>query len=733
MRAIYQKKINDIVTPSMEEHFTVDHEGLYVIEITASAKSWWQNTFDLRKFFKKDSLTIRIDDQEVAPQKKKLRADDLWNGNVLKGNTLTVYVVMYFEAIAHSLSFTTHSKPLLDHITIFSLDQQFFELTTLKAEKRDRTPWLLFLGHTTAAFSSLSIAARAEKANDDDDDLKLVIDGTLEKNTDRTAHKDWYWCGKILKGAEKIFQKEFSDHALVSRIDIHADGAPKITALRIGIKKQMIIYSKKDVQRYTYRGPDGTHDYNRFDSDILDAVNTWNKEFNDAYPPPEFLHPNLVKAMVYVESKMGYYEAADYPSYPDVMQVADPRNPAIHTLNNDGWLSKKGILAQEKEWKKGKFAVVNYGGKANGASPAESIRWGIRWLYHIAQGITHEKTRFWRPWKEAIARYNGGGDPAYSEKVYDTYQRSVDRQSTKHPIQLFLFLTLFLPLVAIAAFSAGAVLRQPGDAALRKEVGNLQESNDMRSVDIENIVNGMIKDMLVSYERQDHYYYSDFFQEPYTLCKKYEQECFWDLIFPSYLTDIISASKNMKNFLSAMSQFDIVTPATSILGDFDNDRVNELIVMLDDPLNHAYLRIMIVDQGGSMLKYSEQKIDRPYIGGTPHAVDLTGDTIPEIIVYATGGRQDIQAYIFQYDRDALHLLYAFERNYLRADVIFSDQNGNHIPEIIVRGEQYGDECMACEHAYIEEVFEYDQRSKTFVLLSSKLDKKDETGYTNLNE
>ena len=49
-----------------------------------------------------------------------------------------------------------------------------------------------------------------------------------------------------------------------------------------------------------------------------------------------------------------------------------------------------------------------------------------------------------------------------------------------------------------------------------------------------------------------------------------------------------------------------------------------------------------------------------------------------------------------------------------------DQNGNHVPEIMIRGEQYGDECMACNHATIEEVFEYDVTSKKFLPLSSKI-------------
>jgi hypothetical protein len=243
----------------------------------------------------------------------------------------------------------------------------------------------------------------------------------------------------------------------------------------------------------------------------------------------------------------------------------------------------------------------------------------------------------------------------------------------------------------------------------------------------------MIEEKIAIYERQDRYYYGDLFQEAFTLCARHDDECAWDIIFSPYLSDIISKSKGMKNFLSVMDQLDTVTPYTSTLGDFDNDGVNELLVVLDDPLNHEYFTTMIIDQNDTVLKRTDQKIGRPYIGGSPRALDVTGDAIPEIIVYATGGRQDIQAYIFQYDSGALRLLQAFERNYLRADFIYTDLNGNRVPEIIVRGEQYGDECMACEHAHIEEVFEYDSRSSAFIHISSTLDKNDDTRSAPFNE
>ena len=189
----------------------------------------------------------------------------------------------------------------------------------------------------------------------------------------------------------------------------------------------------------------------------------------------------------------------------------------------------------------------------------------------------------------------------------------------------------------------------------------------------------------------------------------------------------------MNAFMEAVQALDIVNAHNFSYDDLDNDGTPELVAVLMDFLNHEYLDVLVVDSRDNGLTITRTELDRPYIGGPLRIIDLTGDVIPEIVVFSGGGRQDVQAYIFQYRNGLLTLLFPIERNYLRADFIYSDQNGNHIPEIIVRGEQYGGECMACDHPRIEEVFEYEPSSETFVLLSSKLEKTKETPYNALIE
>ncbi len=580
---------------------------------------------------------------------------------------------------------------------------------------RDRIPWLVFIGANSISLSTFSITATAEKRQQDDDDLRVSIDSAIIKNDSTNAHHDWYWCEKILKGAPKIFKKDFDKNVSPIRIDLDADGTPVINTLEITVSSKEtrpLIFTAKDVRPYTFKGVNDREDYNRFDTEIVDAANHWNLAFNDRYPPPELLHPNLVKAMIYVESRMGYFETGGYPSYPDVMQVANPSNPAIHALNNDGWRNTKGVLAQEREWKDGAIATLDYKNSANGMSSGESILWGTRWLYHCAQGITEEKTRYWKPWKEAVKLYNGGGNPTYAQEVYDVYLRGVDQRNNNH-IKLFLLISFTFLSASFAGIFFG-VYAIPSTQKMIQ--GEFVEPTIIES--IEEKVRAVMDRKLEIYKKQNTYYYGDMFRDASVLCSRHGKQCSADYVFYPYFTDLVRYARSMDTLLEAAHPLDIVTAYNSSVGDFDNDGVNELVVVLHDELNHDYLDVLIIDERDKTLHRAQQKIDRLYSGGPPRVVDLTGDAIPEIIIFSTGGRQDIQAYIFQYNDGALDLVSELAREYLRSDIIFSDQNRNHIPEIVVRGEQYGPECMACTHKKIEEIFEYNSSSKKFDLLSS---------------
>lgn len=203
------------------------------------------------------------------------------------------------------------------------------------------------------------------------------------------------------------------------------------------------VFEQGDTILKQYHSPNAEQNYNRFDQEIINEVNLWNNEFaKQQYPPPIPLDPDLVKAMVYIESVMGYYKPRKgaYPSFPDVMQVADPRNPAIHVLHDDG-----------KE--PTEYEVINgnlqrlYIPEANVDSPVESIKWGTRWLYRKAQRNIQEGSQWkreWKSWYEAVEKYNGR--KSYLEDVKRVHEKGVDPRSKFNlwNILVFLFLTYAL-------------------------------------------------------------------------------------------------------------------------------------------------------------------------------------------------------------------------------------------------------------------------------------------------
>jgi hypothetical protein len=196
----------------------------------------------------------------------------------------------------------------------------------------------------------------------------------------------------------------------------------------VGLEASVSIPGLERIMPRVYKGVLKGQDLNKFDNEIADEVYNWNKEF--AYqqlPPDTLLDPSLVKAMIYVESTMGYGIPKNDN---DIMQVAHPDDPALHTLNNDGWISPETTkVARENEWINGKVQTLDYHGEAKVLTTRDSIHWGVRWLYHRAQSI-EGRGREWFDWKEAVRRY-GPGKNLYEEKVWSIYTKGIVSNTIK--------------------------------------------------------------------------------------------------------------------------------------------------------------------------------------------------------------------------------------------------------------------------------------------------------------
>lgn len=144
--------------------------------------------------------------------------------------------------------------------------------------------------------------------------------------------------------------------------------------------------------------------------------------------------------MIFQESRVGYDKNNNGEI--NVIQVGNYGDASLDVLNGRG---KK----MEYELKNSKLWKVNYEGKAKVEKPFDSIYWGVRWLYHKAQGITMDNKRYWLSWREAVKRY-GPPNEKYSNNIWDIYTKGIDKKG-KSLIRLWF---IFIPLMLI--FSLGA-------------------------------------------------------------------------------------------------------------------------------------------------------------------------------------------------------------------------------------------------------------------------------------
>lgn len=437
MNLVKEEKLNRTVEGHFEYNLEIE-EGLYVVEITARAKSWLQNLLKFVSFFKDDDLIVKIDSIEFDSKAA-------WNGNQLKGlQKINIFFVNLGKG-SHSLYFTADQSPLLENIRIYQAeDKNNLTLTSgqsYQLESGNRRPWICLI-LVNLALEKLKIAASAfKKQGGDDSDLQLKINGQRQINETPKSHKYWYWCGQVLNGQSRTFEKEVNLPQGLHYIELWADNQPNLEKVELDLSEKYKSAIAIEVKPYIYKGVFENEDYNRYDPTIKDIVDHWNGEFlKDTDPPKELLDPDLVKAMIYVESRMGYEKRKKeyYPSYPDIMQSANPKDKAIHVLHDDGKWPTEYEVANEKPQKL-------FYPQAKADTPHESIKWGVRWLYHKAQENIQENShwhREWRSWKEALLEY-GPGTKEYQDKVWKIYTHGIDPQRNK-------LWSIFLPLLLIS-------------------------------------------------------------------------------------------------------------------------------------------------------------------------------------------------------------------------------------------------------------------------------------------
>jgi len=71
MQILKEIKIDKEINDGHDEEFKIITAGLYLIEVIAGAKSWWQNFKSWRSFFNDDDLTVILDGRDIFLVKAK--------------------------------------------------------------------------------------------------------------------------------------------------------------------------------------------------------------------------------------------------------------------------------------------------------------------------------------------------------------------------------------------------------------------------------------------------------------------------------------------------------------------------------------------------------------------------------------------------------------------------------------------------------------------------------------
>jgi len=412
--------------------FQTPKNSYYLIKMSAKAKSEKQ-----RDSTDDEDITIKIDTLEFPKPNtlsKLINSPASFNGGKLHNTEQITYFVIYLKTGEHTIELIPQHGDGSDIIEV-SYDEiniknnQVTLNLNQQLENRDKNPWITFV-LVEIGVKSFSIETKVRWHLLDGDDIKVIINGQIQKATTK-YRKDWIIKTNPLNIFGKTEVITLTPNLQIQKynyIELYTDKTPTLKSISFEIIEQEKPNTTNANTIQPYQDKIYGRDYNKLDEYILSAVNYWNDFFSkQQYPPPQPLDPNLVKAIIYRESTLGYDE--DNNGKIDVMQVWDENNPAKPSFLQDPKFPANEFVNENEE------NNISYSYPKDRIPPdvtttEESIFWGVRWLYHKAQSLPNlikPYKRDWETWNGAIYNYNSSDNvEAYIQEVFSIYEKGID-------------------------------------------------------------------------------------------------------------------------------------------------------------------------------------------------------------------------------------------------------------------------------------------------------------------
>ncbi len=202
MELIYKSEKEKEVSKPQSISFTIDKLGICLIEISARAKSEKQ-----LKGSDDEDLRIEIDKRkfpQLTNSKRYFDSPASFSGGTQKGLKKTVYFLHVLEKGKHTIALIPDMSATILNISVSKVTDNA-NVSNLglninnQAEDGDRRSWITFV-LVDLALEEFIIELNLKRRFLDSDDIKVVVDGNIKRNTHNFFRRFWYFIASLFAG-----------------------------------------------------------------------------------------------------------------------------------------------------------------------------------------------------------------------------------------------------------------------------------------------------------------------------------------------------------------------------------------------------------------------------------------------------------------------------------------------------------------------------------------------------